>query len=73
MGVDTEPPAGCEVLLLEEDLVLRRRLAAHLRSLGAEVVEVSTIEEARQIGAEMILLSTGPDGTTFRVTLPLND
>jgi signal transduction histidine kinase len=25
---------------------------------------------ARQIGAEMVLLSTGPDGTSFRVTLP---
>ena len=28
---------------------------------------------ARQIGAEMVLLSTGPGGTTFRVTLPLGD
>ena len=28
---------------------------------------------ARQIGAEMVLLSTGPEGTTFRVTLPLRD
>jgi signal transduction histidine kinase len=28
---------------------------------------------ARQIGAEMVLLSTGPAGTTFRVTLPLRD
>jgi len=25
---------------------------------------------ARQLGAEMVLLSTGPEGTTFRVTLP---
>ena len=28
---------------------------------------------ARQIGAEMVLLSTGPEGTTFRVTLPLRE
>jgi signal transduction histidine kinase len=28
---------------------------------------------ARQIGAEMVLLSTGPGGTTFRVTLPKRD
>lgn len=28
---------------------------------------------ARQIGAEMVLLSTGPDGTVFRVTLPRQD
>ena len=47
MAVAAEPPAGCEVLLLEDDSVLRRRLAAHLRSLGAEVTEVSTIEKAR--------------------------
>ena len=48
MAADTEPPAGCEVLVLEDDSVLRRRLAAHLRSLGAEVTETSTIREARQ-------------------------
>ncbi len=47
MAVAAEPPAGCEVLLLEDDSVLRRRLSAHLRSLGAEVTEVSTIEKAR--------------------------
>ena len=40
MAVDPDPPAGCEVLLLEDDSVLRRRLVAHLRSLGAEVTEV---------------------------------
>jgi signal transduction histidine kinase len=28
---------------------------------------------ARQIGAEMVLLSTGAGGTTFRVTLPHKD
>jgi DNA-binding NtrC family response regulator len=48
MAVETDPPAGCEVLLLEDDAVLRRRLVAHLRSLGAEVTEVATIGEARQ-------------------------
>jgi DNA-binding NtrC family response regulator len=48
MAVDTELPAGCEVLLLEDDSVLRRRLAAHLRVLGAEVTEVSTLEAARR-------------------------
>ena len=42
-------PAGCEVLLLEDDPPLRRRLAAHLRALKAEVTEASTIEEARRI------------------------
>ncbi len=48
MAVDPDPPAGCEVLLLEDDSVLRKRLVAHLRSLGAEVTEVATIAEARK-------------------------
>jgi len=48
MAAHAEPPAGSEVLLLEDDSVLRRRLAAHLRGLGAEVTEVSTIAEARR-------------------------
>jgi DNA-binding NtrC family response regulator len=48
MAANTEPPSGSEVLLLEDDLVLRRRVAAHLRSLGAEVTEVADIAEARR-------------------------
>lgn len=48
MAVDTELPAGCEILLLEDDASLRRRLLAHLRSRGAEVTEVSTLAEARR-------------------------
>lgn len=47
MAVDNELPAGCEVLLLEDDAVLRRRLSAHLRALGAEVTEVSAVKAAR--------------------------
>jgi DNA-binding NtrC family response regulator len=47
MAASNEPPAGCEVLLLEDDPVLRRRLSAHLRALGAEVTEASTIANAR--------------------------
>jgi DNA-binding NtrC family response regulator len=53
MAVDPDPPAGCEVLLLEDDSVLRRRLVAHLRSLGAEVTDVTTIAEARRVLAEL--------------------
>jgi len=41
-------PAGCEVLLLEDDPPLQRRLAAHLRALGAQVIETATIEGARR-------------------------
>jgi two-component system response regulator AtoC len=48
MAADTELPAGCEVLLLEDDTVLRKRLVAHLRGLGAEVTETETIENARR-------------------------
>jgi DNA-binding NtrC family response regulator len=40
--------AGCEILLLEDDPPLQRRLAAHLRTLGAQVTEVVTLEEARR-------------------------
>jgi DNA-binding NtrC family response regulator len=53
MAADAEPPAGCEVLLLEDDSLLRRRLGAHLRSLGAGVTEVSTIEAARRSLADL--------------------
>ena len=40
--------AGCEILLLEDDPPLQRRLAAHLRTLGAQVTETATLEEARR-------------------------
>jgi len=53
MAVDTELPAGCEVLLLEDDTILRRRLAAHLRALGTEVTETATIDAARRALADL--------------------
>ena len=53
MAVDTELPAGCELLLLEDDPALRRRLAAHLRSRGAEVTEATTLAEARRLLGEL--------------------
>ena len=53
MAIDPELPAGCDILLLEDDAALRRRLAAHLRARGAEVTEVATIGEARRILAEL--------------------
>jgi two-component system response regulator AtoC len=53
MAVATELSAGCEVLLLEDDSLLRRRLSAHLRNLGAQVTETSTIGEARRALAEL--------------------
>ena len=53
MAVDIELPPGCEILLLEDDSLLRRRIAAHLRTLGAEVTEASTIEQARRALPEL--------------------
>jgi Response regulator containing CheY-like receiver, AAA-type ATPase, and DNA-binding domains len=48
-------PTGCEILLLEDDAVLRRRLAAYLRSLGAEISEASTLAEARRLAKDLRL------------------
>jgi DNA-binding NtrC family response regulator len=42
-------PPGCEILLLEDDAALRKRLAAHLRSYKAEVTEATRIEDARRL------------------------
>ena len=42
-------PPGCEVLLLEDDAALRKRLGAHMRSLGAVVTEAGTLAEARRL------------------------
>ena len=44
---------GSEVLLLEDDAALRKRLSARLRSLGAEVTEAGRIEEARRLLADV--------------------
>jgi DNA-binding NtrC family response regulator len=46
-------PAGCEVLLLEDDAALRKRLAAHLTQLGAEVTTAGRLDEARRLLREM--------------------
>jgi DNA-binding NtrC family response regulator len=39
---------GCEILLREDDAPLRKRLAAYLRQLGAEVSEAGSLAEARR-------------------------
>ena len=46
-------PPGCEILLLEDDPLLRKRLAAHLHSIGAVVTEASRVAEARRLLADM--------------------
>jgi DNA-binding NtrC family response regulator len=52
MKVPTALPHGCEILVVEDDSKLRRRLAAHLRALGAHPVEASTLAEARRFAAD---------------------
>jgi DNA-binding NtrC family response regulator len=45
--------SGADVLLLEDDALLRRRLAAHLTGLEAEVTAVGTLAEARRVAKEV--------------------
>ena len=50
---ETAFPSGCDVLLLEDDAALRKRLAAYLRGLGAEVTEAGNLAEARRLLAAL--------------------
>ena len=52
MSDDAALSPGCEILLLEDDAPLRKRLAAHLRQLGAAVTEAGRLEEARRLLCE---------------------
>jgi DNA-binding NtrC family response regulator len=53
MALDSALPAGCDVLLLEDDVSLRKRLAAHLRAGGGEITEATKLEEARRLLREL--------------------
>jgi DNA-binding NtrC family response regulator len=53
MPDETALPAGCEILVLEDDAALRKRLVAHLRQKGAEVTEASCLAEARRLLKEL--------------------
>lgn len=53
MQADTALPPGCEVLVLEDDPALRRRLVAHLRTLRAQPTEAGTLAAARKLAAEL--------------------
>ncbi len=62
--------AGSSLLLLEDEALLRRRIAAHLTHLGAEVTAVSTLAEARAalggMGFDFALLDVHlPDGRSL--------
>ena len=51
--METTLLTGSEILLLEDDLTLRKRLAATLRALGAEVSEAGKLDEARRLAREL--------------------
>jgi DNA-binding NtrC family response regulator len=52
MKVPTSLPPGCEILVVEDDPALRRRLGAHLRLLGAHPIEAGTLADARRFAAD---------------------
>ncbi len=63
---------GCEILVLEDDAPLRKRLAAHLRQLGATVSEAGRLDEARlllhEIRFEFALVDFHlPDGDVLQL------
>jgi DNA-binding NtrC family response regulator len=52
MAESTALPPGCAILVLEDDPGLRKRCGAYLRTQGADVTEVGTLEAARRITRE---------------------
>ena len=72
MSAQSAIPAGCEILVLEDDGPLRKRAAAYLTQLGAAVTECATLGEARRlVGAvrfEFALVDLHlPDGTVLQL------
>ena len=66
-GMAKSPLAGLNVLLLEDDVLLRKRLAGFLEKEGAEVTAVATVAAARQaldgLGFEVAVIDVNlPDG-----------
>lgn len=62
--------SGSNLLLLEDEPMLRRRMAAHLEKLGMEVTTAATLAEARQalsnLGFDFALLDVNlPDGRSL--------
>src|SRR6185295_12462525 len=45
--------SGLDILVVEDDLTLRRRIAAQLERLGAEVTSAETLQASRQFIAAM--------------------
>ena len=40
--------AGLDILVVEDESLLRKQIAAHLEALGADVTGVGTVQAARQ-------------------------
>jgi len=62
------PLAGLTLLVVEDDLLLRKQISAHLERLGADVTGVETLQEARRMAGELsldlVLLDVNlPDGS----------
>jgi DNA-binding NtrC family response regulator len=54
MSADSKGPlSGCEVLIVEDDATLRKRLIAHMDSNGAEASGAGSLAEARRLLREM--------------------
>jgi two-component system, NtrC family, response regulator AtoC len=51
--MQTEILAGLSVLIVEDELLLRKQITAKLESLGAEVTAAGTLEAARRLSAEL--------------------
>jgi DNA-binding NtrC family response regulator len=70
IGNEHESLAGLEILIVEDETLLRKQLTAQLERLGMEVTGTGTLSGARQLVAEMnydfVLLDVNlPDGRTL--------
>ena len=74
MPAEATLPRGCEILVLEDDATLRKRLAAHLRALETSPTEAGSLAEARRLLAAMrfdfaLIDLHLPDGESERIHL----
>ena len=66
-AMPTKLLAGLDLLVVEDESLLRKQIAAHLETLGADVTSVGTLQAARQslieFGFDFVLLDVNlPDG-----------
>ncbi len=68
--MDTQPLSGLNLLITDDDKLLRRRLSGYLQNLGCEISEASNLSEARNLLSsftfDLALLDVNlPDGLGF--------